>query len=77
MPVDTFSNARCVVPKLTGLTLRRATQKLEKQGCARGRISYVKSAKVKKGRIVRQSAKAGKKLKLGGKVRLVVSRGPK
>jgi hypothetical protein len=73
--VDNFSGARCTVPRLSGLTLRKATQKLKRKGCARGKVTYVKSARVKKGRIVKQSAKPGKKLTLGAKVRLVVSRG--
>jgi hypothetical protein len=74
-PVDNFSGARCVVPKLKGLTLRTAKRKLTRAGCKAGKVTYVTSKKVKTGRVVKQATKAGKKLKLGAKVKLLVSRG--
>jgi hypothetical protein len=76
-PVDNFSGARCVVPKLKGVTLRTAKRKLTRAGCKAGKVTYVASRKVKKGRVVKQATKAGRKLKLGAKVKLLVSRGPK
>jgi hypothetical protein len=75
-PVDNFTPAMCIVPKLKNLPLRKAKQKLTRGGCKTGKVNYVFSA-TKKGSVVKQSAKAGKKVKLGTKVKLTVSKGKK
>jgi hypothetical protein len=76
-PTTTTPNVkRCVVPKLVGKTLKKAKRALEKAGCKPGKTTSKKSKK-KKGRVIKQRYKAGKKLPLGTKVALTVSKGPK
>jgi PASTA domain-containing protein/PKD domain-containing protein len=65
----------CVVPKVVGKTLRKAKSALKARHCKTGTVRRAYSAKVKKGRVLRQRPKAGKQLANGAKVNLVVSRG--
>ena len=76
-PVDKLAPVKCVVPKLKNVPLKKAAAKLKNSGCKRGKLKYAYSRSVKKGRIMGQSAKPRKKLKLNAKVNLVVSRGKK
>jgi hypothetical protein len=76
-PVDAIAPIRCKVPRLKSLSLKRATSKLRNAGCARGKVRRAYSPKVKKGLVVSQSVKAGKRLKAGSRIGLVVSRGQK
>jgi len=62
------------VPKVLGRSLPAARTSLRAAGLEVGRISYVRSAKPR-GRVVRQSLRAGVTVKRGAKVNLVVSRG--
>jgi beta-lactam-binding protein with PASTA domain len=52
-----------------------AALKLSRAGCSRGKVRYVNSTKVKKGRVISQGIKPGKHLQAGTKVPLVVSLG--
>ena len=70
----TFS-ARCIVPKAKGKGLRAAKRAVTKAHCAVGKVRKAFSAKVKKGRVIAQSARAGKNLAPGAKIRLTVSKG--
>ncbi|MEA2424633.1 MAG: hypothetical protein QOH13_1043 [Thermoleophilaceae bacterium] len=74
-PVDPTGSLPCLVPKLKNLTLKKAAAKLENAGCTRGKVRYSYSPKVKKGRVIAQGSKPGKRLKAGAKVTLTVSRG--
>lgn len=76
-PVTTPTTKSCVVPKLVGKTLKQAKRALKKAGCRAGKTKKTYSKKGKKGRVVKQRYKAGKKLKAGAKVPITVSRGPK
>lgn len=76
-PVDPDTPLKCVVPKVKKLTLPKATFKLRRANCARGKVKYAFSRTVKKGRVISQSAKPGKRLKAKTKVKLVVSLGKK
>ena len=67
----------CVVPKLVGKTLKQAKRALKKAGCTAGKTKKASSKKRRKGRILKQRYKAGKKLPAGAKVPLTVSKGPK
>jgi uncharacterized delta-60 repeat protein len=69
--------ARCIVPKEKGKALRTAKRALVKAHCKVGKVKKAFSAKVKKGRVIAQSAKPGKKLAPGAKIRLTVSKGKK
>ena len=66
----------CVVPKVVGLTLKKAKAKIKKAHCRVGKVKEASSAANKTGKVVKQSPKAGKKLKSGGKVNLTVGKGP-
>jgi hypothetical protein len=67
----------CTVPGLARYTLAMAALKLLRAGCSRGKVRYVNSANVKKGRVISQGIKAGKRLQAGAKIPLVVSLGAK
>jgi beta-lactam-binding protein with PASTA domain len=67
----------CVVPKLKGKTLRAAKRALKKAHCSPGKVTKAFSAKVRKGRVLSQKRRPGKKLAAGSKVKLAVSKGKK
>lgn len=66
--------ARCVVPKLAGSTLASAKRKVVNAHCKVGKITFAKSTKVKKGRVISQTPKPKKTLAPNSKVNFVVSR---
>jgi hypothetical protein len=65
----------CVVPKLRGVTLSDAHARLRRHNCRVGKIVKVHSRRVRSGRVVGTSPKAGSRHKPFWKVRLYVSRG--
>jgi hypothetical protein len=65
----------CVVPKVKGKTLRAAKRAIRKAHCSVGKVTRAFSARVKKGRVISQKPKPGKKLAAGSKVKLKVSKG--
>lgn len=65
---------RCVVPKLRGLGERAAKTRLRRAGC-KARVARAASARVPRGRVIAQGAKAGRRLGAGAAVRITVSRG--
>jgi beta-lactam-binding protein with PASTA domain len=65
------------VPKLLGKTLGRARRLLAARHCRLGRVGRAYSSKVRKGRIVKQSQRAGARLARGAKVNVTLSRGPR
>lgn len=67
----------CVVPKLKGLSLKKAKKALRKAHCKPGKVAHRSSGKIKKGRVIRGGKHRGAKLPAGSKVKLVVSRGAK
>jgi len=67
--------ARCVVPKVKGKTTAQARALLRSKRCALGRVTRAYSARVKKGKVIRQSRAPGARLPRGTKVNVVVSRG--
>jgi hypothetical protein len=69
--------AGCRVARLAGLTPAAAKQRLRASGCAAGSVRYAYSSSVRRGRVATQSPRAGNRLKKGGKVAFVVSRGPR
>jgi Bacterial Ig-like domain (group 2)/PASTA domain len=68
---------RCRVPKVAGKPLAAAKTALQRARCATGKVTQAYSRKVKKGRVLSQSRRAGAVLPRNTKVNLVVSRGPK
>jgi serine/threonine-protein kinase len=66
---------QCVVPKVVGLTLAKAKAKIKKAHCRVGKITKKHSSKKKKGKVLKQSPKAGKHLAAASKVNLTVGKG--
>lgn len=67
----------CKVPNLKNATIKSAARQLTNADCARGKVTYAFSLRVRAGRVVSQSLRPGKTAKQKTKVNLVVSRGPK
>jgi eukaryotic-like serine/threonine-protein kinase len=68
-------SARCVVPRLTGLTVRRAKAVLARAGCRLGRVTRRYSPRVEKGRVSAQRPRRGLRLARGARVNVTVSLG--
>jgi hypothetical protein len=66
----------CKVPKVVGLSLKKAKARIKKANCRVGKVKKASSSHKKKGKVIKQSPKAGKRLKNGGKVNLTVGKGP-
>lgn len=71
-----MTGASCVVPTLRGRTVARAKTLLAAAGCKLGMVKRV-HARVKRGRVIRSTPRAGKALTAGTRVAVVVSRGPR
>jgi hypothetical protein len=69
--------SRCIVPNVKGKTVAKAKAALKAKRCAAGKVKRAFSAKVKKGRVIRQSKRAGSKHPRNTKVDLTVSKGAK
>ena len=69
------STAHCVVPKVVGKTLAIAKTRIRHAHCRVGRITRKHSSARKKGRVIAQSPRAGKRLAIGARVNLVVGKG--
>jgi hypothetical protein len=65
----------CVVPKVTGKTLKVAKRALAAHACRLGRVGHAFSKRVMKGRVISQKPKPGRHLAHGAKVALVLSKG--
>jgi subtilisin family serine protease len=74
-PVRPPGLVRCVVPNVKGKTLRTARTVLTRRRCRLGRVTRAYSARVRRGKIVRQSRRPGARLPRGTRVNVVVSRG--
>lgn len=75
-PNATLTNdalAACVVPKLKGLKLHAAKARLTVGRCRLGRVTRVHSTH-RKGRILSQSRKPGRRLAIGAKIRVRVAK---
>ena len=67
--------AKCKVPSVVGKTLADAKRVIIKAGCKVGTVTRVFSRARKAGKVIGQSVRAGRKVKRGTKINLVVSRG--
>jgi PASTA domain-containing protein len=65
----------CVVPKLKGKKLKAAKRALKTHSCSLGKVKRFFSTTVKKGRVISERPKPGKRLRHGAKVRLTISKG--
>ena len=66
----------CVVPKVVGKSLARARAAITKAHCKVGKITGKASSTRKKGKVIGQSPKSGRRLQNGAKVKLTVGKGP-
>jgi beta-lactam-binding protein with PASTA domain len=66
---------RCVVPRVKGRTLLGARRAFARANCRLGAVTRIYSAKVAAGRVVRQRAAPGLRLRRYARVDVVVSRG--
>jgi hypothetical protein len=66
--------AKCVVPKLLGLTLKKARARLKRAHCTVGKITRKRSVKSKRGKVLTQKPKPGKRLAPAARVNLTVGR---
>jgi uncharacterized delta-60 repeat protein len=67
----------CVVPKVKGETLRAAERAIRRANCSVWGVTRAFSATVKKGRVISQKPKPGKRLAAGFGIKLTVSKGKK
>jgi subtilisin family serine protease len=67
----------CVVPNVIGVKLATAKAKIKARHCRAGKLTYVKSTTKKKGKVVVEKPKAGKRLGNDAKVSLWIGKGPK
>lgn len=65
----------CVVPRVRGKKLAAARRTIRRANCRVGRVRKARSQRPR-GRVLAQTPRPGKRLALGTKVNLVVSRGP-
>jgi subtilisin family serine protease len=72
-----FTPPKCVVPKVIGQTLGAAKTRIKARHCRVGKVTQAASSKKRKGRVLNEKPAAGKKLKNGAKVGLIVGRGGK
>jgi serine/threonine-protein kinase len=66
---------KCVVPRVKELSRSKAEKKIRAAGCLVGKIKKKHSKKVKKGHAVGTKPAAGKTLKPGAKIELIISEG--
>jgi len=69
---DRFTYLACIVPKLVGKTLKAAKRRLGSAGCKLGKVTKVRAAASKTGKVVKQTPKAGRILAPESKVRVRV-----
>jgi beta-lactam-binding protein with PASTA domain len=70
-----YSRPPCVVPRLTGRTLARARAILLADGCIPGKVVRVHSRRVRRGKIVTTSPRAGTRRVHGAAIRIMLSDG--
>jgi len=66
----------CVVPKVIGAKLATAKARIKARHCRVGKLTYIKSTKRKKGKVIRELPKAGKHLGINARVNLWLGKGP-
>jgi hypothetical protein len=65
----------CLVPTLKGRPVRAAKAAIEAYDCSVGKITRATSRSVKRGRVISQRPRAGRRLERGARINLVVSSG--
>jgi beta-lactam-binding protein with PASTA domain len=65
---------KCVVPKVVGKRLAAAKTKIRKAHCSVGKITHKHVAASKRGKVISESPKPGRRLKNHAKVNLTVGK---
>jgi len=65
----------CLVPKVVGKALGTAKTRIRRGHCRVGKITRKHSSARLKGKVIKQSPRAGRRLANGAKVNLVVGKG--
>jgi len=73
---DEFTYTGCIVPKLTGRSLRSAQNALRNSGCKIGKVNKLKGATAENGKVVGQGKAKGKILAAGAKVDVTLKAKP-
>jgi PASTA domain len=71
------STRPCVVPRVVGLRLRKARARIVARHCRVGRVTERFAVPRKRGKVVAQLPRSGKRLKTGARVNLVLGKGPR
>lgn len=66
---------KCTVPRLRGKLLKGAERALRAHNCAVGKLKRATSRTVRKGHVISQQPKPGRRLRRGTRVNLLISRG--
>jgi beta-lactam-binding protein with PASTA domain len=66
-----------VVPKVVGMTLKKAKTRIVKAHCRVGRVTRRFSTLKERGKVLAQSPRRGRKLANGSRVNLTVGKGSK
>jgi hypothetical protein len=66
---------KCTVPRTKGMKLPAAERALRRAHCRVGKIKHVTSRKIRSGRVMGTTPRAGRRLAAGAKVQLSVSKG--
>jgi endoglucanase len=69
--------AACVVPNVVGMSVGKARSRIATSHCGVGSVTRKASTAGKKGKVLSQTPRAGKRLKNGARVNLAVGKGPK
>jgi hypothetical protein len=67
---------KCNVPRIKGMKLPAAEKALRRAHCKVGKVKHMSSRKVRRGRVMTSSPRAGRHLAAGTKIELFVSKGP-
>jgi beta-lactam-binding protein with PASTA domain len=62
---------------VAGLTLRKAKARVRSRHCSVGRVTKRFSTLKKKGKVLSQAPKPGKRLRNGARVSMVIGKGPR
>ena len=65
----------CTVPRVVGMSLAKARTKIRRAHCSVGTISRKSSARARKGKVLVQTPRFGRKLRNGARVSLTVGKG--
>jgi hypothetical protein len=68
---------QCAVPRATGQSLVKAKRRLVRAHCRAGKVRQKRSSRARKGRVLTQSERPGRRLDYRAKIDLTVGKGPR